>query len=237
MAEYYKVDSRKITLREYWNITRSWKALVPWIAARFGAPMQLGTSFRQPASVREMEIPESEFAPQAKSKLQPLLEQCLQLGFHSPRFYAHESLRGDVRTSFVSLLHRSGEFTLRLMHSRATNATPPVEAVLVVLLSELDDGTFFFTSDQRPKFKSSPGILNNRLVGANPVELIESHQQKLAELAARNPPRPVQSMEALDDVWNRYERMSVEFQVRRGLYVRMTPEEAGGQHQLVQAAQ
>ena len=53
--------------------------------------------------------------------------------------------------------------------------TPPVENLLVVLLSDLNDGTFFFTSNQRPKFKNPPGILNNRLVGGSPVQLIESY--------------------------------------------------------------
>ena len=225
MAEYYKVDGRKITLREYWNIARSWKALVAWIAARLGTPMQLSIGFRQPDSVRELEIAESEFSPQAKAKLQPLLEQCLQLGFHSPRFYSFETIRRDTRTSFIAMLHRSGEFTLRLMHTLATNATPPVENVLVVLLSELKDGTFFFTSDQRAKFKTPPGILNNRLIGGTPLQLIQSHQRKLAELGVRNPPKSVRSAEAMDDVWNRYEKVSLDFQVGRGLYVRMTPEQ------------
>lgn len=236
MAEYYKVDGRKITLREYWNIVRSWKALVPWIAARLGVPMQISTGFRQPDAVSEIEIPESELSSQARAKLQPVLDQCLQLGFHSPRFYSHESLRHDVRTFFIAMLHRSGEFTLRLMYSLGSNVSPPVETFLVVLLSELSDGTFFFTSDQRPKFKNPPGILNNRLIGGSPVQLIESHRQKLAELAARNPPKHVQSAAALDDAWNRYEKLSVDFQVNRGLYVRMTPEEAEGQQKLVEAA-
>src|ERR1051325_6483712 len=134
MAECYKVDSRKITLREYWNITRSWNAIIPWIGARLGAPMRSGVAFRQPGSVGEMEIPESEFSPEARAKLQPLLEQCLHLGFHSPRFYFHNSLRQDVRTYFISMLHRSGESTL---------------------------------------------------------QLIQSHQEKLAQLGLRNPPKPV----------------------------------------------
>ena len=93
MADYYKLDSRKITLGEYWNITRSWKALIPWIAARLGAPLNFGTEFRQPETVKELEVPEAEFSPQARAKLQPLLDQCLQLGFHSPRFYCLESTR------------------------------------------------------------------------------------------------------------------------------------------------
>ena len=177
MAEYYKVDSRKITLGEYWNITHSWKAIIPWVAARLGAPLNFGTEFRQPETVKELEVPEAEFSPLARAKLQPLLDQCLQLGFHSPRFYCFESMRHDVRTSFISMLHRSGEFTLRLMHSLGTKVTPPKETVLVVLLSELNDGTFFFTSDQSPKFKGAPGILNNRLVGAAPLQSLNRIRQ------------------------------------------------------------
>jgi Zn-dependent protease len=237
MAEYYKIDGRKITLREYWNIARSWRALLAWIAARLGAPLQFGTAFRQPDSVRELQVADSEFSPQAKAKLHSLLEQCLQLGFHSPRYYSFETIRRDTRTSFIAMLHHSGEFTLRLMHSLATNATPPVENVLAVLLSELNDGTFFFTSDQPASFKSTPGILNNRLIGGTPPQLIQSHQRKLVELGARNPPRPVRSAESMDEVWDRYEKVSLDFQVSRGIYVRMTPEEAEGQHKLLEAAQ
>src|SRR2546421_12596031 len=115
MSEYYKADTRKITLREFWNITPSWKALVPWLAARLGAPMQFGGEFKNPQAVRELEIPENDFSLAARAKLQPLLDQCLHLGFHSPRFYVHENVRRDVRISFISMLHSSGEMTLRLM--------------------------------------------------------------------------------------------------------------------------
>src|SRR5262249_4774419 len=72
MAEYYKIDGRKLTLREYCNIARSWKGLVAWIAARLGTPLPLGTAFRQPSSVRELQVTENEFSPQAKAKLQSL---------------------------------------------------------------------------------------------------------------------------------------------------------------------
>src|ERR1043166_4512676 len=125
MAEYYKVDRRKITLREDWNIARSGKAFGAWISARLGARTQSGVAFRQPESVGEMEIPERELSPEAQAKLKPLLEQCLELGFHSPRYYAHENLRRDGRTSFIAMLHRSGEFTLRLMHSLVSSVSPP----------------------------------------------------------------------------------------------------------------
>lgn len=237
MATNYKVDGRKLSLREYRNLVRSWKAIIPWTCARFGVAVPLGTGFALPESVRELEISEGEVSADAKSKLQPLLEQCLQLGFHSPRYYRHESLRHDVCTHFISMLHSSGEFTLRLMCSRASNVTPPVTNVLAVLLSELTDGTYFFTSDQRPKFKEPPGILTNRLIGARPLELIRSHQEKISQMAPRNPPKLVQSQESLEDVWDRYEKFSVDFQLNRGVYVRMAPEEADGQQKLTDTAQ
>ena len=166
MANYYKVDSRKITLREYWNIHPSPKILIPWIANRLNSPMGAGTAFRLPDAVRELEVPEAEFSPPARAALQPMLDRCRQLGFHSPRYYSFESLRRDSTTSFISLLHSSGEFSARLMYSASNVVHPAKEHHLVVLLSELSDGTWFFTTDDRPKFRSPPGVLVNRKTGA-----------------------------------------------------------------------
>ena len=237
MPEYFKVDSRKVTLREYWNILPSWKVLVPWIAGRFNVSMPFGSGFPQPPPAREMEIAENEFPAQARAKLQPALDQCLQLGFHSPRFFTFETIRRDTTSSFIALLHRSGECTLRLMYTVSTNITPPVENQLVVLMSELDDGTLFFTSDQKPKFRSRPGILTNRLIGAPPARLFEAHQQQLATLQLRNPPRMVHTAEALDDAWDRNEQATLAFYVERGLYVRMPPEEVESEQKVQQAVQ
>src|ERR1051325_4043598 len=113
MPEYYKVDSRRITLGEYWNIYPSWKILIPWLAARFHVETHAGAKFRRPQATRELEVSETQFPPQAGALLQPLLDQCLQLGFNSPRYYTFETLRRESRTSFISMLHSSGQFTLR----------------------------------------------------------------------------------------------------------------------------
>src|SRR5207237_3125128 len=217
-------DSRKITLREYWNILPSWKVLIPWVAGWFNVPIRFGSGFRKPETVRELEVIESQFPSAAGDKLQPVLEHCLQLGFHSPRFFSFENLRRDTRTSFIALLHRSGELTLRLMHTIATNVHPPVQTVLLVLMSELTDGTLVFTSDQKAKFRSRPGTLDHRLVGAPPAKLLESHQKKLAALHLRNPPRLIESVASLDDAWDRHEQSSMELKLRRGLYMRMSPQ-------------
>jgi len=99
MADYYKIDSRKVTLREYWNILPSWKVLIPWLAGRCNVSLLLGSGFGVP-TVREMEVGETGFPPLALTRLQPGLEESRRLGFHSPRFFTFENLRRDTRTSF-----------------------------------------------------------------------------------------------------------------------------------------
>lgn len=237
MLTYYKVDNRKITLREYWNIYPSPKILIPWLLARFGIPMRMTSGMGIPDSVREMAVPEEALSPQAREKFQPLVAQCLQLGFHSPRYYAHTNLRQDTRTSFVSLLHQSGEFSIRLMHSLALQVNPPKETLLKVLMSGLVDGRYFYTSDQNEKFRSAPGIIGKRLLGAPLAQLVESHQQSLESLRLTTAPLLTPSLAAMDDLWDRYEKLSTDFGVQRGLYVPMTPEElAREQHIMTEAS-
>jgi Zn-dependent protease len=224
MNKYYKLDSTKVTYGEYWNIVRSWKVIIPWTAKLLNVPMKFSAGLPAFESVRELEVPAAEFSEQARGKLRALLEKCQRMGFHSPRYFTYESMRRDARTSFIALLHSSGA-TVRLMHTMSVKVQPPIEKVLVVLLSELRDGTYLVTSSQRQQFLPAPGITVNRLLGAGPEQLLESHLQKLRELPMNNSAKSVTSVEMLDEVWDRYERKAREFGMQRGIYVWMTPEE------------
>lgn len=234
MNKYYKLDRRKVTYGEYWNILRSWQVIIPWTAKLLHLPMNSGMVLPYFESVRELEVPEVNFPMRASAKLQPVLDTCQQMGFHSPRFYTYSSVRGDTQTSFIALLHPSGA-TVRLMYSVGLKAQPPKEKMLVVLLSELRDGTFFFTSDQRKQFISQPNVMANRLIGAEPKRLLESHLQKLAEMPMSNPPKPVTSVDMLDGLWDRYETQAREFGMQRGIYVWLTPEEAAKEEAALEA--
>jgi Zn-dependent protease len=229
-GRYYRLDSRKVTLREYWNIVGSWKALIPWIAKLFNQRMTFSSGFPFFESVRELEIAESAFPANALQKLHPLMLQFGQTGFHSPRFYVYGSMRGETRTAFIALLHPSGA-TLRLMHTIALNVHPPKERITVALLSELVDGTFFCTSSQKASFLPTPGVTVNRLLGASPDVLVASHLQKLEAMGSINPARRVESLEQFDDLWNRYEKLCLDFGLKRGIYVLMTPEEVSREQQ------
>ncbi|HWY31364.1 MAG TPA: site-2 protease family protein [Candidatus Acidoferrum sp.] len=236
MNRYYKLDSRKVTYGEYWNVVRSPMVIVPWVAKLLNIPIKFAAGLPDFESVRDLEVPEAEFSARARQKLQPLLDKCLSMGFQSPRFFTYENMRRDLRTSFIAMLHESGA-TVRLMHTIAANVQPPKEKLLVVLLSELTDGTYFCTSSQRKQFISQPRLVANRLVGAGPERLLESHLKRLEEYQYRTPAKRIRSTEELDDLWNRYERSSREFGMERGRYVWMTPEEVAKEQQGMAEAQ
>jgi Zn-dependent protease len=224
-TRYFRLDSRKVSFREYWNIVRSWKVIIPWVAKLLNLPMNFSSGMPS-VLVQELKVAESDFAADAREKLQPLWDQCQRMGFHSPQFHSYVTMRGDSRICFIALLHPSGA-TLRLMHTMSTKVHPPIVKVVAVLLSELSDGTFFFTSDQREMFLTAPGIQANRLPGATPAQLMKSHLEKIEAFKMRNPAREVGSVDALDNLWDRYERLCREFGMKRGIYVWMSPEEVG----------
>lgn len=230
MIRYFKLDSRKLTYREYWNIVHSWQVIIPWTAKLLNIPFRFMSGLPGFESLKELEVPLENFSPMAIQKLQPLMEKCESLGFSSPRFVSYQTMHREVVTSIVGMVHPSGAM-VRLSHTISLKNHPPKQKVNVFLLSELRDGTFLGTSGQRQQFLTAPGIHINRLVGASPEKLIESHLQKLAELPVANPPRQVTPPEIHDEIWNRYEKRSRDYGMERGIYVWMSPEETATEHQ------
>jgi Zn-dependent protease len=225
MPEYLRLDSRKITFREYWNITHSINVIIPWVAKLLHIPMKFGSGHQRVEAVQELEIPETAFSLAALDKLQVWLDQCLTLGFHTPRFYNYKSLGGETEISFITLLHNSGECSVRLMYTVSTAGTSTKVKTLAAILTGLNDDTFLTTGNQRAMFLSPPEVNVNRIVNGNPAQVLELHQRKLSELQVRNRPRKISSQEAMDAIWNRYEKLCNDFGVKRGIYVPLQSEE------------
>lgn len=226
MKQYIKLDSRKVTCGEYWNIVHSPAVVIAWALKLFHVPIKFGSGMPYVESTTEFEVPENEFSPQARHSLQPFLDNCLRTGFHSPHYFTYQSLRRETCTSAVTLLHPSG-VTVRLTHSVNVNSSRG--KTVIALLNELRDGTFLITANQRKQFNSMPGLVAHRLIGAGPQQLFESHRRTLDALPINNPVQPVKSVEMLNELWDRYERKSNDHNLQRGIYVLMTPEEVAAE--------
>lgn len=230
MKKYFKLDSRKVTYREYWNIARSWKVIIPWTAKLLGVPMNFSSGLPYFETLKELEVPEEQFSERGREKLQPMIDVCRRLGFHTPVYCKFESMHGDTCTSFITMAHPSGA-AARLTYSVSLKVQPPKERLQILILSELGDGTFLLSTKKRQEFLTAPGILVNRIPGASPEKIIESHLQKLAGLPLNNSPKRAASADDVIGIWDRYEKHSNDFGFQRGIYVWMNPEETAREHQ------
>src|SRR5436190_1939547 len=59
-TRYYRLNSLKLTYREYWNIVPSWQVIIPWIAKLLNCPMKFSTGLPHYKSVLEMRVSEAE---------------------------------------------------------------------------------------------------------------------------------------------------------------------------------
>jgi hypothetical protein len=59
--------------------------------------------------------------------------------------------------------------------------------------------------------QARPGIVTNRVIGAPPDQLLVSHEKMLVERYGDNPPRTIDSVEAMEEVWNQGEQASFDF--------------------------
>lgn len=225
MIQYYRTDSRKLTFKEYWNMARSWKVLIPWFCKVFGIRFPLGGGLPRLASQRDIEITETLLPLGAREKLQPWVDQFSQLGFHSPRYFHLQNTREEVESTFIALFHSSGEAVVRIFYTLAKQVQPPLETVTVAILSGLEDGTVCVTSNQREMMKSLPGTKVARRLDAEPAELWAAHEALLAKERRRSPARRWQRHEDTDEFIDSHENESWEFNIKRGVYVLMSDQD------------
>jgi hypothetical protein len=199
--------------------------LFTWPAKVFGKRMKFTSGMVLRESQRETEILVSAITPEVWEKLQQPMEQCLQLGFHLPRYFHSVTRLGETQTYYIAMLHTSGRFTIRLYCTIAVNPTLRIVNRSFALLSQLKDKTFLVTVDTKPRFISMPEVKVHRVFGGKVQALFHLHGRKVAELEVTNPPQLVATHERLDQDWDRYEKMRNDFGFKRGIYVMMRPDE------------
>jgi hypothetical protein len=91
------------------------------------------------------------------------------------------------------------------------------------ITSQLQDGTFFTTTNLPLKFNKPPEFGVLRLRGADPMELVQRHQLALA--GCSSPAILILNEEQIKNVLVDVKRRKFEWQVGRGVYTPLTAEE------------
>ena len=216
--KYYKSDNTKLTLRECWRLTRSWRVAILLLFKMFRIRLPLTTALPWPAYFRDNIISETEISFSARNKIKPLIDDFQNMGFQVLSYHTLKEQLGPVDLVVVSFLHPQKEMTARVFYSKA----PGVEKVFCVIMSWLINGTFLITSSKQPDLDTPSSQEVFRLVNATPYVLHENHRKILEQNRATSNPRLIVSLEDVGKASDLLEERETKFHVQRGFFVEMT---------------
>jgi Zn-dependent protease len=222
-SEFYKIDSTRVSLREYWWGARS--AFVFLIACCIKLlRIRLPSSADDPnvESLHPFEMAESSFPEDVRTRLAPLTAELQQLGFHSPAFHAIEDAFHRTTTYLVTLRHTSGEAFGRIHHRIWTYPHPAKVSLFAEFVSAFEDGSFLWSLASKPDMQAPPSCRTNRRVGASATALWSAHLEELGRARFSKAVVPMRTTADLVAACEHHHRVVRDFHLRRGVFVPMT---------------
>jgi hypothetical protein len=219
--KYYRTDSRKISLGEYWNISRGGRFLFAALYKLLGIPLKLTEGIPEPQPLRDRLIEAGTIPPAIFSQLNSGIRDFQQLGFDQFWFYTLKNSLTSGSSYGVLSLHSSHHTLGKIIYVSIKAHT----TLVLALMSELGDGTVFATSNKKQDFNQSPQYIAQRAPGAGAARLWELHQMKLEGLSRTRPPKKFTDFDQVAAFDDRFLRLSYDDKIRRGIWVEMTEAE------------
>lgn len=217
--DFYRIDSRKITLREYWRISKFGFPLAALLKI-LRIPLGIKTAIPYPTQA----IVSDENELNLDGRLQRLHHEMSILRQEKYRFqftYREPVIDPETETLGIAFLSEDGLVYCLLADTVTRVGVQTRRRKILSLATRLSDGSFLCTSsagffNSPPEFKSE--VFNGGIQG-----LLRRHRRRLTEtrLAEVQKISAVEIPELIVELANR----AAEFQISRGLYIKMLPEQ------------
>ena len=223
---FYKIDSSRVSFREYWWGTRSPLVLIGWLVKVLHIPLPSSTDDPPVDSLHPFEVA-SETLPEAVcERLQPVMDELAACGFHSPVCYAIEDAFHATKIYRIMLCHES-ERAVACVHYRIWGYQhPPKHVLFPMFLTEFNDGTFLVSSAGKADLDAPASVHVNRAQGAGATQLWASHQQVLAQETTEKLVEPVRNADDVRALAERHHAVLRDFHLKRGVFKPMTGAES-----------
>ncbi len=223
---FYKINSSKLRLREWWRSTGVLTALVGWGLGRLGGNLAVGQRAHRIPDWREAEVSFDELPATVRDKFAGRTSELWNAGFRDPVFY-HLVNRFNGYEDYAAIFaSASGESFARIFWSRALPGRKIRERFETAFLTTFADGRRVWTCDQPQRFDFPPEIVAQHRRGASVDELIRRHDDAVAQTADGAAMELVDTPERLRSVYSSYESADFRFHEQRGLFVAPTAAEA-----------
>ena len=234
---FYKIDSRRVTLREYWwgsPASLGPAAALKMLRVRISSP----TDDPCVETLAPFEVEPHLVPGTVAQRLALAIHQFKALGFRSPIWHVIEDDVQQATTYLATLVHASGRAWARV-HSRTCTAhTPAVTKTFHEIVSETSPGRFIWSLSAKADLAAPKSCTIVRKVNATPGALWSAHQGALHKAKAQ--PAAVAPGKALRVSVERHHAAVREFHVGRGVFTPLSADEretAQSYRQSVQAAQ
>ncbi|HEU4722046.1 MAG TPA: site-2 protease family protein [Gemmatimonadaceae bacterium] len=220
---FYRIDSRRVTLREYWwgnpaSVVPA--AMLKLFRVRISSPSD------DPCveTLAPFEVEPHQVPGLAAQRLAHPIHQLTSLGFRSPIWHVVDDDVQQAKTYLATFVHASGRAWARV-HSRIWLVhTPPTTKTFVEIVSETAPGRFLWSMSCKADLAAPSSCTIVRKVNATPPTLWAEHQAALQKSKAPSLV-PVTDADALRASVERHHAAVRAFHVQRGVFAPLTADE------------
>jgi hypothetical protein len=224
MGVYFRTDINRLSFGELWRISSRpsgfFRACVNKI---FRIPWPVRTAVLHEERIAV--VPAEEIPAAAWRELEPMVADLEEQGARLA-FYQTVPALGNLQGYAAVLLPREQNAVIMVNWVRVRLTARGKETIGCAVTSELEDGTFFSTTNHRRRFDMPPEYKAQRWLYAPPSQLLERHQNAVANSAS--PPLPVPDAEHARDMLVRIKCRTFEWHRDRGVWVPLTAEQLHG---------
>lgn len=235
MATYYKIDSSRVTLREYAFGTPWYELPIAYLLKLFRVQIPGSTDEPPVEALGAFEVPELALPPEVRAEFEPLTRELEALGFHSPIYHLIPTPLQSAALCWATFLHRDGKTVARIHHRRWASPMGPRLYFFPQFFTLFDDGTWLVSSAGKPDMLTPEACAMHYHVGASPRDLWAAHQEAVAEALPRRPVS-IGSQEALREQLERRHALVRDFHLQRGVFRPLPEREQKQAAELAEAA-
>lgn len=234
-VEFYKIDSRKIRLREWLRSTSPLTAMIGWGLKWVGGNL---TAAQRVPCVRDwtsLEISGDELPEDVREKFSGRLAELWEAGFRDPVFYRLVNRFNGYEDLAALFPAPSGGGLARIFLSRALPGHKVSARFETNFITELEDGRFIWTCDLPQRFDFPQNVLAQHRRHTPIAELWRWHNETVQRIASGAAVIPVQNTGQLWAVYSDFEACDFFYHERRRLFIAPTADEAVVHHEVATA--
>jgi hypothetical protein len=221
MATYYRTDIRKTTFAEIWRISSTYSSFLSGCKLKLlNRKLPVSHAFRY--DDRVVVVPPETVPQEVSAFFGPAVEEFESLGAQLA-FYHTAPAVGKLEGYSAVLLAKDRYSYIVLVWVEVRVGRRPKKNSGMAITSQLQDGSFFTTTNLPRRFNLPPAFKAQRVLDGAPAVLFDKHQQGLRE--SESPAIRIQGDSHVKELIAEVKRVTFEWHFNRGVYLPLTTEE------------